>query len=80
MTFFDMSKTSIIRTICHSFCSCLSTRFSKLKLTKEEKFFRNGRKKLDNEINIVRLLRSFREHKLVVKSLIDPSKYNLFKS
>ena len=38
-----------------------------------------GRKKLNNEINIVRLLRTFREHKLVVKSLIDPSKYNKFK-
>ena len=44
-----------------------------MKQTKEEKLFELGRSKLGAEINIVRILRSFREHKSVVKSLIDPS-------
>ena len=53
-----------------------SQRSKMMKLSREEKLFELGRSKLGKEINIVRILRSFREHKSVVKSLIDPAQYN----
>ena len=46
-------------------CPCITR-------SKEERYFEIGRRKFDKEIDIVRLLRAFREHKAIVRYLIKP--------
>lgn len=51
-----------------------------MEMSKEERFFALGREKFNKEIDIVRFLRQFREYKLIVRSAVDPERYDIFKS